>query len=198
MNHAVRKSLTATALFAAVLALIADAAVAASAEPTTHAAASGPATVIYDLAELWRLDSEGDKLVFGIIAAAVFDADDRTYLLDTQLARIYVLDAGGEHVATIGRPGEGPGEFQYPSSIAWWDRETLAVAHAMAGRLELIDVRGEPAGSVHFSRDGERRPVPVTRAAPLASGLAVEVSNAFSDGKIVRLSVPVRWHYSIG
>ncbi len=153
-----------------------------------HAAIASPpapAPLVYDLAELWRLDPDDDDLVFGIIAGAVFDPDGRCYLLDTQLAYIYVIDDRGDLVATLGRPGDGPGEFRFPSSLSWWDEQTLAVAHGMAGRLELIDVRGEPAGAVHFSRDGQRRPVPVSRAAPFAGGLVIEVMNTTSDGRTV-------------
>jgi hypothetical protein len=170
---------------AVVAAAIAASFLAAVVVPVTATEAPDPAPVIYDLVERWQLDPDDDDLVMGNIAGAVFDADGRCYLLDTQLAQIHVIDAGGDLVASLGRPGDGPGEFRYPSSLAWWDEQTLAVAHGMAGRLELIDVSGEPAGAVHFSRGGERRPVPVTRAEPFAGGLVVEINSATSDGRTV-------------
>ena len=63
--------------------------------------------------ELYRVGSlqGGDWDTFGRVAAVAFDPAGNLYVLDTQAARISVVDLGGNLVRQIGREGEGPGEF---------------------------------------------------------------------------------------
>ena len=63
--------------------------------------------------ELYRVGSlqGGDWDTFGRVAAVAFDPAGNLYVLDTQTARISMVDLGGNLVRQIGREGEGPGEF---------------------------------------------------------------------------------------
>ena len=47
------------------------------------------------------------------------DADGNVYLLDGQISEIQVFDPEGELLRTIGRQGEGPGEFQNGADMFW-------------------------------------------------------------------------------
>ncbi|MCH7549062.1 MAG: DUF1800 family protein [Candidatus Krumholzibacteriota bacterium] len=67
-----------------------------------------------ELEELWRRGGEDDDILFGRVGQVLSDKSGEIYLLDTQLSEIVVLSASGEYLRTIGREGEGPGEFERP------------------------------------------------------------------------------------
>jgi hypothetical protein len=77
--------------------------------------------------------------VFGIEADG-----DRIYILDRVFHMVRVFDLDGNHVANIGRKGEGPGEFSGPTGMA-----------LDPSRSELV-VRESGLGVTHrFTLDGE-------------------------------------------
>lgn len=59
---------------------------------------------------------EGPEL-FGQIADLAVDADGRILVLDQQASELRVFGPEGEHEATLGGPGEGPGEFTRPNGV---------------------------------------------------------------------------------
>jgi len=59
------------------------------------------------------------------------------YVADTQAHQIKVFDATGRLVRTIGRRGEAPGEFNYPTYLAL-NRGKLLVADTMNARVQVI------------------------------------------------------------
>ncbi|MYE69767.1 MAG: hypothetical protein F4237_06950, partial [Gemmatimonadetes bacterium] len=59
-----------------------------------------------------------DELLFGRIATARRDGAGNVIVADRQAHQIRVFDAGGRHLQTLGREGEGPGEFETLSG-AW-------------------------------------------------------------------------------
>lgn len=59
-----------------------------------------------------------DALLFQRIVSVARDGEGRLVVADAGWGEIRVFDAGGEHVLTVGREGEGPGEFQNLSG-AW-------------------------------------------------------------------------------
>ena len=54
----------------------------------------------------------GDRVSVGV------DDQGRIYVADTDNHRIQVFDADGTYLATLGRDGQGPGEFEFPRTIA--------------------------------------------------------------------------------
>jgi hypothetical protein len=70
---------------------------------------------------------------FGTITGLAIDGAGHLYVSDAQDNRVVVFDATGRHLATIGRKGQGPGEFQHPSSLgiakdgSLWVREVNRV-----------------------------------------------------------------------
>ncbi len=59
-----------------------------------------------------------DEYLFGRIASIAVDDDHTVYVLDGQAQEVRVFDAGGTYVRTLGRPGEGPGEFTRAEAVA--------------------------------------------------------------------------------
>ncbi|HXV13791.1 MAG TPA: 6-bladed beta-propeller [Candidatus Krumholzibacteria bacterium] len=100
------------------------------------------------LPELWRLggDSEDEEEFFGVISDIDIDATGQVYLLDSQLneAKIYTKD--GEFVRSIGREGEGPGEFRMPSSMFFTKDDKVAVIQMMPGKIVQLTKDGQPSG----------------------------------------------------
>lgn len=59
-----------------------------------------------------------EEQVFGEVAGVVVDGEGRIWVADDQAKEIRVFDADGAFVRTIGRDGEGPGEFRNLSGLA--------------------------------------------------------------------------------
>ncbi|MBN2169693.1 MAG: 6-bladed beta-propeller [Candidatus Krumholzibacteriota bacterium] len=100
------------------------------------------------LKELWRLggDSEDENEFFGLISRIITDADGNVYLLDSQLSEVKVYSADGEYLNTLGREGEGPGEFMRANSVFFAPGGTIGVLQAAPARLVRLTHDGEPAG----------------------------------------------------
>ncbi len=45
------------------------------------------------------------------------DKDGNIYVIDTRSYRVQVFDSHGKYRITLGREGQGPGEFQIPSGV---------------------------------------------------------------------------------
>lgn len=60
-------------------------------------------------------ESPRTPFLLGEISGLAWDAAGRLYVADFQDPRVVVFDSTGRHLATIGRKGEGPGEFTAPT-----------------------------------------------------------------------------------
>jgi hypothetical protein len=98
-----------------------------------------------ELHELWRRGGEDDEeIFFGTIAEFLHDDQGNIYLLDGQLSEIQVFDPDGELLRTIGRQGEGPGEFQNGADMYWGPRGQIGVVQAWPGKIVMITPEGDP------------------------------------------------------
>ena len=70
-------------------------------------------------------------------------ASGRLYVADTYAHDVKVLDDEGRLVRVIGRRGEGAGEFNYPTHIAF-ARGELYVTDTMNSRVQVFDAEGAP------------------------------------------------------
>jgi hypothetical protein len=104
---------------------------------------------VYELQELWRLESETPDggLVFGTIADAATGKEGNTYLLDMQLRVIHVLSPRGEYLRSMGRPGEGPGDLQAPEDIFVTSEGLVGVTDDRPARITFFTPEGTLAGS---------------------------------------------------
>ncbi len=109
-----------------------------------------------DLRELWRHGGDDDEEVFfGTIAEFLKDDAGNIYLLDGQLSEIHVFDPDGELLRTIGRQGEGPGEFQNGADMFWGPDGQIGVVQAWPGKIVMITPDGEPGTTFALPyRDG--------------------------------------------
>lgn len=122
-------------------------------------------------APAWSVGSaEGDSWeLLSNVRAAVFDANDNLYALDSGNHRVLVFDRTGAYVRSIGKQGGGPGEFQFPMSLAITADGKLVV--------------GEGRGFSIFRTDGT-----FERLVPSGAGLGGMSFDAFAahpDGGVI-------------
>ena len=103
-----------------------------------------PATI--ELEEQWRLGGEDDEEIFGVITDVVVDGEGNYYLLDSQLNEIKVYSADGEYLQTIGREGEGPGEFRGAFNMFLVPGGNIGVLQAFPSKIVVLTPDGDPAG----------------------------------------------------
>jgi hypothetical protein len=94
------------------------------------------------LDELFTVDAEnrGPPLadVRGIAVA-----DGRIYVLDVLEAALHIYDTVGVYLETVGRPGEGPGEFQRPVDLAVdSEGDRVLVRDARLRRITVLSLDG--------------------------------------------------------
>lgn len=63
------------------------------------------------------LESDDENVLFYMPSDIVVDKEGNVYVLDSGNHRIQKFDPEGHFIASFGRQGQGPGEFQYPQSI---------------------------------------------------------------------------------
>jgi DNA-binding beta-propeller fold protein YncE len=107
-----------------------------------------------DLGRVFRLAPDGSALgEFGTdllkrpTGIARDAARGRIFVADTYAHDIKVFDDDGRHLSTWGRNGDGPGEFNYPSHLAFGDG-VLVVTDSMNARVQGIDSEGKATLSV--------------------------------------------------
>ena len=100
------------------------------------------------LEEQWRIGGdENDDVIFGHIAQVQVGETGLVFLLDAQLAKVIVLSPDGKLLQTLGREGEGPGEFSMPFDLTILPDGNLGVTQAFPGRVEVITTDGTPVRS---------------------------------------------------
>ena len=83
---------------------------------------------------------EGKEYIFSTIRNIAVDDEERIFILDSKEKKIIVFDKNGVFIKTFGRIGQGPGEFQIPSSVSYSSK----------GEIMVLDV----AKLLFFSLDG--------------------------------------------
>ena len=107
-------------------------------------AAKGPETI--QLKELWRVGGYDDEdVLFGVITDVIADRDGNFYLLDSQLNEVQVYSPGGEYQRTIGREGEGPGEFRGATNLLLLPNGNIGVLQAFPSKIIGLTPDGKPA-----------------------------------------------------
>jgi hypothetical protein len=106
----------------------------------------GPATV--EMEALWELggDTEDEDQFFGVISDIHIDGEGNVYLLDAQLSEVKIFTADGEFLRTIGREGEGPGEFRRPSRMFFTKEGNIGVMQTIPAKIVLLSPDGDPIG----------------------------------------------------
>jgi hypothetical protein len=96
-----------------------------------------------------------DELLFGRIASARRDAAGKVIVADRQALQVRIFDAEGRHIQSLGRDGEGPGEFR--SLLGAWpvryrdetgvDSRQVITADSELDRITRFSAEGTPVGT---------------------------------------------------
>jgi hypothetical protein len=94
---------------------------------------------------LWRIggESDADEEMFGRVEQLLVDEAGTLYLLDIQLNEIRVFDTAGNYLRTIGREGEGPGEFRGAVTAFLLPDDQIAVGQSMPSRIVRLTRTGD-------------------------------------------------------
>jgi len=107
-----------------------------------------PAEPIYgqiklDLGEELRIGKEGDERTqFYRVRDIAADPRGNIYVDDMSNGRVQVFDPHGAFLRSIGRPGQGPGEFDYPTLIRLGGRDGRLHVMDRFQRINLFDGQG--------------------------------------------------------
>ena len=100
-----------------------------------------------------------DEYLFGSIGSIAVDDDLNVYVLDEQAQHVRVFDSAGVYLRTLGRRGEGPGEFDSAEAIALLPDGRLVVRDPGNQRIEVFgpgagrtEQWGYNAGNMYFGR----------------------------------------------
>jgi len=100
--------------------------------------------VTLEARELWRVGGDDEDVLIGVINELLTDAEGNVYLLDGQLQEIQVFDPDGEWLRTIGRAGEGPGEFNNAGDMYWAPNGQIGVIQNWPGKIVMLRPDGAP------------------------------------------------------
>jgi hypothetical protein len=102
--------------------------------------------VMVGIAKEWRIGSNDE----GVLIAKINDIDrcekGNTYILDYQMCQIHVISEAGDYLRSIGREGEGPGEFRRPINTVLLNDDIICVFQVMPSRAVMFSVEGEVIG----------------------------------------------------
>ena len=108
-----------------------------------------------ELNELWQRGGDDDEIFFGNIDRIVTDPAGNAYSLDSQLSEVWVFSPEGEHLRTIGREGEGPGEFRGAGDLFYGLGDKVGVLQIFPGRIVMMDPEGGPLDNFRLAeREG--------------------------------------------
>jgi len=92
---------------------------------------------------LGGIDVEDENLAFHSPEDMVMDAEEKIYILDSGNHRIQIFSPKGKYLRTIGRLGQGPGEFRQPLSIDIDSRDYLYVLGRWNNRIQVLTPEGK-------------------------------------------------------
>jgi hypothetical protein len=82
------------------------------------------------------------------VSQALADDEGYVHLLDQQLCQVLVFSPDGDLLRTLGREGDGPGEFRMPWDLALLPEQRVGVAMTMPGTIVVLEASGEPHGTI--------------------------------------------------
>lgn len=85
---------------------------------------------------------------------AIDDKLGRLYGINGHKHSIEVFELSGKHLFTIGKRGDGPGEFNYPTDLDIDSQGNLVVADAMNARIQILDPDGKFIRKIGRRGDG--------------------------------------------
>lgn len=121
-------------------------------------------------AVIGEADGEG-AYMFGRIGGGARLADGSIVVVDEMASEVRVYDGAGRHRRTVGRIGDGPGEFREPGLLARTPGDTLLVTDQNRHRLTMLAPDGRVLGRVDLTSD--------------RAGVPERIFGRFADGALL-------------
>jgi len=102
---------------------------------------NGEVTIIKEQ-QIGQLDGP-EEVLFVYIVDATVNSKGEIYVADRRLNEIRKFNKNGEYLLTMGRQGQGPGEFQSIRTISVNSHDDLIVFDDAVGRISLFSDNGE-------------------------------------------------------
>jgi sugar lactone lactonase YvrE len=128
-----------------------------------------PKVTLEPVRVLGDVDTADENMAFYIPVNIVCDAAGNMYVLDSGNHRIQKFDPAGKYLATIGRQGQGPGEFHYPSWLSLDAQGFLYVSDPNNNRVQVLTPEGKDHKTIRFT-EGTAGDVFWSKAAGLIMG----------------------------
>ena len=150
--------------------------------------------VAFDLEEDLSIGNEDDDhyLFYKDIDLAV-DSLGSIYVLDSANFRIQKFDKNGHYILTIGRKGQGPGEFEQLTNLFIDNKDQICVLdrrmiHVFSGdgRLKKYVVVKNPISLFNFTEHGN---IVAKASTPAPEGIKEEIALFSPEGKPLKIFV---------
>lgn len=110
-----------------------------------------PAVSLQPVRVLGDVDSDDEAIAFHMPSDLAVDTQGRLYVLDTGNHRVQVFGPDGKYLKTIGRQGQGPGEFFMPNALDFDVQGNLYICESQAARIQAIAPDGQIAKTLKMT-----------------------------------------------
>jgi hypothetical protein len=109
----------------------------------------GPAQGVtaVDMKELWRAGGEDGDVIFGRISDVVRHPNGEILVLDNQLCQVEVFSPEGEHLRTLSRQGDGPGEVRQPTGLILLPGDLVGIGAGFPAKMVTLELDGTPVAT---------------------------------------------------
>lgn len=112
-----------------------------------------PKVALIPVQTLGDLYAEDEKYAFHMPSDVALDAAGNIYVLDAGNHRIQKFDKNGKYLATIGRQGQGPGEFYLPASLEIDEKGNLYVSDPNQQRFIILTPEGREMKTIRLEEN---------------------------------------------
>jgi len=110
--------------------------------------AKNPRISLEKVRAIGDIEAANEEVAFYMPLDMALDAEGNLYVLDTGNHRIQKFSPDGTYLATLGRQGQGPGEFNFPGSLDIDEAGSLIVASPYGQKIQFLDMSGVETGSL--------------------------------------------------
>ncbi len=102
---------------------------------------------------LGDVNAEEEAVAFYMPSGISLDSQGNLYVLDTGNHRIQKFSPDGAFLASLGRQGQGPGEFSYPDSIDIDNADRIWVSDPNNKRIQVLTPEGKEWKTLGFTTE---------------------------------------------
>lgn len=97
-----------------------------------------------------ELEAKNENVAFNLPSDIALDKDGNIYILDSGNHRIQKFSPDGVYLATLGRKGQGPGEFVYPESIDIDGSGFIYVSDPNNQKIQVLTPEGKESRTIRM------------------------------------------------